>query len=375
MKTKNLISTLWLSIFILSSCNEASKNAVNAKEALTVCDFNSLDKTTKDIPLSELIEDCQLLLFENSDSALFKAQTITASDNYIGIRQRDGAFKLFNRQGKFLCNIGAKGNGPGEYSIAIYDELIDEKGGYVYLSSFVGDKLMVYDLNGKWIKDIKLPLKINKPKIAINDDGTLSVVHMSFNEKDPFAFCVDMDGNIKQQILTPPHLTVGDFNGEIFSYQNGPDFEFFHTSNDTIFAYNAKENRLEPHFVMKFSDLEKIPIHIFMLLPTYVFANCYFWDEEKGRPGEGYIYAIDRKTGKGSRFNLVNDYFGNLPTPYSFNKGYYLRTMEPGALKEKIEEHLASGKCPDNQKDKLKELTASLNENDNNLLFIGKLKQ
>ena len=49
--------------------------------------------------------------------------------------------------------------------------------------------------------------------------------------------------------------------------------------------------------------------------------------------------------------------------------------MEPGQLIEKIEKHLASGKCPSQDRKKLEELAATLDENDNNVLFVGKVKE
>lgn len=375
MKTQILISALSIAVTTLVGCNDTQKKQLDGNGELISCDFKSVDNTIADIPLSDLIEDCQLIRFDNSEAALFKAWTITATDHYIGIRQSGAPFKLFDRQGKFLCDVGAVGNGPGEYSISIYDEIIDEKGGRIYFTGFVGDKIMIYDLNGKWIKDIKLPLKVNKPKISLNSDGTLSVVHMAFDEGVPFAFCVDTEGNIIKQIPTPAHIKVSNFDGEIFSYQNGAVFDFFHTSNDTLFAYNATENRLEPHFVMTFPDPKNTPIHIYMELPKHYFVHWYYWDTQKGQPGEEGTFMVDKETKKATRFSLVNDFFGNLSIRSNFNKGYYLQNIEPSTLKEIIEKHIASGKCPGNDKKKLEELAASLNENDNNLLFIGKLKQ
>ena len=49
--------------------------------------------------------------------------------------------------------------------------------------------------------------------------------------------------------------------------------------------------------------------------------------------------------------------------------------MEPGQLAEQIEKHLASGKCPSQDRKKLEELAATLDENDNNVLFVGKVKK
>lgn len=79
-----------------------------------------------------------------------------------------------------------------------------------------------------------------------------------------------------------------------------------------------------------------------------------------------------------SQYRLVNDFYGNLPisNPNSrFNKGRFIFNIEPAALQEMIEAHLVSGKCPPGAKAQLKELAATLHENDNNLMFVGKLKR
>lgn len=47
---------------------------------------------------------------------------------------------------------------------------------------------------------------------------------------------------------------------------------------------------------------------------------------------------------------------------------------KPGILKEKLEEIVSSEDCTDDQKEKLKNFMQTLNENDNNVLFLGKLK-
>lgn len=52
-----------------------------------------------------------------------------------------------------------------------------------------------------------------------------------------------------------------------------------------------------------------------------------------------------------------------------------MQSLEPGQLIEKIEKQIASGKCSGQDEQKLKELAATLTENDNNVLFIGKVKK
>lgn len=385
MKTKTCFASLSLLLVGLFGCTNTSRQMMKENDGsvqlvetqgntLAICKFQT-SQDTLNIPLSELVEDCKIIRFENIEQALFKAWFITVTDNYIGVRQSEAAYKLYDSRGKYLCDIGAVGNGPGEYNISIYDEIIDEKGKRIFFSPFTGDKIMIYGLDGKWIKDIKLPRKINKPKISLNPDGTLSVVHMSFSEEEPLAFQVDLDGNIQKQLLTGPNRKVRNFDGEIFAYQNSGKLDFFHTSIDTLYRYDAAENQLLPLFTMDFPNPSKKPIHIYTDLPGHTIVNYYYWQNGHIEPGGTIL--VDKQKQASTHFKLQNDFFGNLPISAPgthFNKGRFILSIEPEELREQIEGHLASSKCPDKDRQKLQELAASLNKNDNNILFTGKLK-
>lgn len=230
MKTKAFLPAIVFLLASLASCNSSVPKSLvtddgsvriieNPDGPLYICDLKAAGDTI-DIPLSELVEDCRIVRFETSDEALFKAWWIEVSDNYICVRQQSNVVKLYDKDGKFLCNIGAMGNGPGEYPVTIYDGSIDERGGHIFLSLFYGKKIMMYGLDGKWIKDINLPGQINKPKIEVNADGTLSVVHMPFEEGTPIAFRMDTNGNILSQIPALDYMLAGNFDNEIFSYRN-----------------------------------------------------------------------------------------------------------------------------------------------------------
>lgn len=385
MKTKTLLPAIAILLAGLAGCSSSTPKTLatndgsiriieNADGPLYICDLKAAGDTI-DIPLSDLVEDCRIVRFETSDEALFKAWWIEASDNYICIRQQDDVAKLYDKDGKYLCDVGAIGNGPGEYAIAAYDEIIDEKGGHIFLAPFTGNKIGMYGLDGKWVRDIKLPGRVNKPKIGMNADGTISVVHMPFEVGEPIAFRMDMEGKILSQIPSLAYMKSSNYDGEVFSYRNTGTFDFFYTSIDTTYTYNPEANKLIPRFTMNFPGFDKKPIHIYTELPNHVIINYYTWDRGHVIPG-GTVLA-DKKKMASSHFRLVNDYYGNLPIPHPnscFNKGKFIYNIEPGALQEMIEAHLASGKCPDKAKAKLKELAATLNENDNNLLFVGKLK-
>ena len=233
MKTSYLLLSSALLLGCLSACNtspreskvmEANDGSVTTIESngnkLTVCDLSAV-KDTIEVPLSEFVEDCRIVRFETSEEAYFKAWFINATDKHIGIRQgNQDVFKLFDRDGKFLYNVGSVGSGPGEYDTTLYDECIDEKNGHIFFTPFVGKRIMMYDINGQWIKDIPLPMQINKAKIWVNEDGSLSVVHMPFEEGEPLAFRVDTEGNILNQIPATAATKVMNFDGEVFSYRN-----------------------------------------------------------------------------------------------------------------------------------------------------------
>lgn len=389
MHTTRLLLSAALLLACFSGCNistekqkalKANDGSLSSTEAdgykLTVCDFSAV-KDTMEVPLSEFVEDCHLIRFDNSDEALFKAWFILVTDRYIGVRQSGAAFKLFDKEGKFLHDIGAVGNGAGEYAVSIYDEIIDEKNGHIFFTPFYGDKIMMYGTDGKWIKDIKLPCQLQKPKVSLNPDGTFSVVHMPFSEDEPFAFQMDTEGNILNKIPTTAAMKSQNFDGEVFSYRNCGDFDFFHTGIDTLFVYDVAGNRLLPEFTMKFPHPEEKPIHIYYRLPHHYIVSYYYWGNNG--PERGGNILVDKQRNTSSFFNIVNDFYGNLPISSSgghrFYRGYFIQNLEPGQLAEQIEKHLASGKCPDQDKTKLQDLAASLNENDNNVLFIGKIKQ
>lgn len=383
MKAKQSILFATLALLPLVGCggsslgfqaNDGSVTVIDHQgNELTICHVSKI-KDTIDLPLSELLEECHVVRMDNADDALYKAWVLTPSDDFIGVRQSQNPFKLFKSNGEFISDVGAVGNGPGEYVISPYDEVIDEKNKRIYLSPFTSDRIMVFNLQGAWIKDIKLPFKLNKPKIRINNDQTISIVHMPFQADCPLAMTIDQEGNIIKQLLPPTKMISSSFDGEIFSYGCSSAFDVYHTSSDTLYHYDIEKNQLLPRFVPVFSDSDEKPILICKEMAGYYILNYYYWRNRKAEGG-GLVW-VDKKQKASLYCRLVNDFFGNLPANhYGFNKGWFVQNMEPTMLKELIEKHIASGKCPQSEITKLQNLAASVQENDNNILFVGKMKK
>ena len=87
---------------------------------------------------------------------------------------------------------------------------------------------------------------------------------------EPLAFRVDTEGNILNQIPATAATKVMNFDGEVFSYRNCGDFDFFHTGIDTLFTYDPAGNKLLPKFTMTFPNMnEEADTFILQTSPSF----------------------------------------------------------------------------------------------------------
>ena len=72
---------------------------------------------------------------------------------------------------------------------------------------------------------------------------------------------------------------------------------------------------------------------------------------------------------------FINDFFGHMEAPiFNFCNGWFYQMNEPGWLITQIEKRLAESSCSDEDRKQLKELLDTIDTEDNNILFMGKLK-
>ncbi len=330
--------------------------------------LNELRSDTNIIALSSLVEDCDLVQLETNDDTYVNPWFTTVTDKYIGVRQHDNRpYMLFDRSGKFITNVGSQGGGPGEYTISLYDDIIDDKNELVYLTSMNSDKIMVYNTSGQFLRDIVAPIRLQKPKMFL-EDGILTVIHMPFGNQAIAAQFNASTGEVLRGLTSPSHLVVRSFDGEIFNTRNVPGvFDFLHTSSDTLYHFDVKNNKIKPGFMMTFESSEKPFKQYYQvnkeLLLTFIF-------------GKGLV-ATDLKNKTSSWVKVVNDYYGNMPAPTfitQLRNGYWVYNLQPEQLIENIEDRLAKKDCSENDKKILNKTLSTLEEGANNVVFIGKLK-
>lgn len=404
------IYACWVAMTIaLAACSEKGKN--NQKEyfpmeeeelpvvahtvsmdgeELLVCELDLL-KDTVDLPLSYWVENVQIIRLDGSDEALVGMGPVYVSDNYIMVgRHQSTPCKLFRKDGTYIGNVGSIGQGPGEYTM-VYDAQIDEKAGHIYLLPWNAKSIYVYSLEGEYLKDIPLNKKYEDlvvPKGLFKVDAEknrVAMVLLPFDYLPVVAWIQDMEGNVLHEVKDDHLKLKPDFSNEVLStkYSENLDvqiFTFWEMKKDTLYHLKMDNGELSPRFTMDFGkrDIMMHTYHEFcrhylgtLTVPKQVGDNMYSATNET-------YFMVDKETKKGTFFRVRNDFMdGSLipHMPWHFKEGYYTELFEPSILKERIEKSLKENqRMEPERREYWEKLFSSIDEDDNNYIFVGNLK-
>ena len=368
----------------------AERTDVNG-HPLIVCHPEKLTDSIR-IPLSQLVEDLEIIRLENRDEAYVRNTSIRVSENYILLHSsRNMPFKLFDRKGKFVCNIGSVSSLPGGYT-QIYDFQLDEAHNRIYLMPWNATELLVYDLQGRLQPSIPLNSPDEKPwnlpKSVFHVDGDkqeVTVCTLPWEVNPRMVWVQDFQGRVlKEQPPTPFNL-AGTYSYEIYHNYNGEAFEFSlldfaPQKEDTLYHYASATNRLLPAFALDFPE-GRMQIHDHQELPTCIVGTIVGRMEEVGLTStesrDHVNFIVDKRTLRGGRYMVYNDFWGNIPV-YWLDKshhGYYARNLSPAMLKEELGAALRRSDLTPAMRQKVLRLVESIDvERDNNYLMVGKLK-
>ena len=126
-------------------------------DTLTVAHLEQL-KDTVCIPLSNLVEELQIVALDKKEEASVNIADVSLSENYILVAGFKSPCKLFRKDGTYVGKIGEYGTAVGEYK-DVYDAQIDEKNGRIYLLPWYGRGILVYRFDGTFEKSIPLHTK------------------------------------------------------------------------------------------------------------------------------------------------------------------------------------------------------------------------
>ncbi|MDD4636946.1 MAG: 6-bladed beta-propeller, partial [Bacteroidales bacterium] len=363
-----------------------AKKITSAKGTLVSCNPKLLKDTIK-FPLSELIEGLEVIRLDNADAALVGGyvRPIIGEKYILMSNNKQVPYKLFDRKGKFVAKIGSYGQGPGEYLNTYYDQL-DEKNNRIYILPWNARHLLVYDLKGRNYPSI--PLAMDIPKGAFYVDAArslITVTSLPFEGLPAIVFQQDFKGKMIKSVK-PAHLAIPrDYSDEVSLGLNTSDYDVsflrWKRKTDTLFHYNTKANRLEPRFTMDL-NLEGSAYLCYTELPHFFLGAFSFMRQISANTSVGTepaAFVVNKETLKGSYVEYINDFLGGISlgkwTPF-FRNGYYIANSDPMDLKEKLDEILIKNKKMDPKvRQRVQALSKSLNENDNNVVLIGRVKR
>ena len=348
-------------------------------DTIIVCDL-SLLKDTIDLPLSTFVSDFELVDLGEDEEALIKETSgggsIAVSPNYIGIYSGTG-YKLFDKTGKYITSLSARGQGPNEYAFSIYDSYIDEKNDRAYLLPMNGNKILVYDLKGNAQPYIPLAHETTKGKFYVDEQKKLLyVANMPFSDTASTFWMQDFEGKLIKEIIAG-HLTIvpPDFSNDINVSMNTEeiDYSVFHWKNtvDTLYHYNEADNRLAPSFTVNFKD--NPILHDYIELPDYYLIRLIEIESDYR-----YIYGlIDKKTLKGNYIKLKLDMLGNIDAPAwaIFERGLYTANIYAYYLQGQCDRLSDLSSLPSGIAKYIQDLQQNDCEDLNNIILIGRLKK
>ena len=344
----------------------------NGNHDVAIFDASKIRKKIR-LPLSKFVNNCEMVFLETTDASMLPELTRYAvSDNYLCVAGSGRPAKLFKRDGSFICDVGKIGRGPGEYSFEPSQIKLDEENNSIFMiPAFNVDHILHFDLAGNFVGAIPLLYKSPKARMLINAD-TITIMSMVSDEKTPIVYQQTFEGKLIQKLPVIRALIMRpNFDNEVFSSMS-PDYDFYMTAFDTLFHYDPKQNTIEPKLVS-----QPIPHEMMLVLrelPGYYFGRIHV--QRNKCKYDRLDVMINKETLEVNLYEIINDYYGRIPVKSLFGccEDMFIASTPAFELMNDIKELLKENKLNAQDKRKLKKILVQLHENDNDVVFIGKLK-
>ena len=331
------------------------------------------------------IADVEYVPLGITDDMLWLRRELEYMDeNYIiGANAKTGVM-VHDRQGKPLHHFHRQGGGPEEYK-SLFGLCYDQKTDEMFINDFMGNKIHVYDLKGNHKRSFSTGFGGQNRLIEIkifNDETLLGYVQDDYwillsrtDGKKIAEKSLRADKEINLRIRKEGGLNA-NVGMDMMSHQRGEHIISSYAA-DTIFRLTP-DFKLQP-LVAKTPASRSMETPVFMAYtgqtPRYLFVNTikkeYDFEKQTGYPSVDYI--VDKTDNqiyeRGSITN--NDYQGQEVYMEDINadqpSDIYLQSIRASSLVEAYEKGKLSGK--------LKEIASKLEEDDNPVLMIMKLKR
>ena len=201
----------------------------------------------KKITLIDIIDSITYIPLETNDNCLIGPikWNFIYSENFILLNNTDDKIFLFNKNGKFISQIGNIGQGPGDYlKHSAVLVRIDEENSQVTIKTSHPTRFMFYDFKGKFIKSIDTSHEYAEAFVEYTPNFYfLKYANLG---RTPYSYTVlDTTFNLVTRKIRPVHFSL---KSDLISLTSGPIFCQYtynnqihvreNTLNDTVYLIN-----------------------------------------------------------------------------------------------------------------------------------------
>jgi hypothetical protein len=260
---------IFVSVYFITGCVTESNN----QEFYTV-DFTKAKY--KDYGLSEMMDSLDYVYL--TEPLVWPVMKYDVSEHYMIVGDRADRVLLYHRNGKFICEAGKYGRGPGEHQ-RLQNLAIDEPADRVYVLDQTGH-LFQYDLTGAFKSKIKL--EADSDNLAVVSSGTLitHVANWEGNKSDRFMIRNGNDGAVVRKFGNPFRYALQKrlkYAKEMICYRYNGQL-CVKDKSDTLFTVSG--DSLTPRFVL----VNNCSVHQENLTQTaydHTMEFLYFFESEK----------------------------------------------------------------------------------------------
>lgn len=378
------IIRLLILLILATSCNGRISH-----KPVPVIDLQNPGET-RDIYLSELLDDIHVVKLETSNEILLGQPTnYLVGESYI-ITIDNAKILQFSNNGGFLRTLAKAGNGPEEF-LRSEAFALDEKKDILYINHR-GDSrhILAFDLKtGERIKRIPTGVDNLISQIIVSGDSVLTVVPRMNREYN--LFYLTTSGKFVNGIAPPEVKGIG-LQTSIDMVMN----ELYYMPKEYDTLYKVKQTSIKPYCFFYIEDrftYENNEIGNFVYLsantPGFMIANKAHASIKMNEDGETFSMNADKQTRyfiNKNDFSVTeikdfkNDFLG-IDEKLDQWDDYLFITNNLGfvayssfELKQKIDKTLESNKLDDLIKQRISVLNQEIKENDNPVILVGKLK-
>lgn len=377
-------SCLVLIILITFSCDSPKNN---------LYEFDPRSLVESRITLAQIADDIIYIPLDNL-IAIKLINHVIITKHSIFLTSVEGVFK-FNREGKMVRKIGSKGRGPGEY---LYSATfaVDDLNETVYIKDR-SNIIKVYSKNGFYLRDINVSeFSGGIDAIEFYNSKLFLSYFLQFGDSQYNWIIIDTLGTlINKKERSIPKFTSNWLEGSsTFRYEN--KLSYFNPYIDTVFSispdlsYNASFLISYGGYRLPKSDFDPAQqITQFMLIRS-LFETRRFLVFRYSYNKKGVIALIEKESKKSfityvNNFEsggIRNDFDGGINfQPVSYfgeeEQEYLIGFIDPFKLKTHVVSSEFINSIPEypEKKKELEKLANSLNETDNPILMMVRLKK